>query len=627
MPLNTLKHSLQSLRFYLGCLASSSLAVAPLSVLALSAIVIPDLALASEIRGATPVAPPRVTQPPSLQPLPEVVPPPSIIPEAPPPLNTIPLPQPVTPTETSPDIPKNITVKQFQIEGPQVFSQPEIDAATKEFLAPRQLSFAELLQAADAIGQLYLSRGYIISGAYIPADRTIKDGIVPVRVIGDRIDQQDIRVRFVIPTKVTEKEPGGVSRTEYQQAKRHRLQADYIRSRLALATRAPLNRKQLLEALQLLQLNPLIQDVRANLYPGTRPGQSLLDVDVVESRSFHASVLLDNGAVPSIGTFRRQVQVQENNLSGRGDSVVVTYTNTDGSNAGYLNYTLPINPHNGTLSLNLGFGSSKVVEQPFDILNIRSPSQFVEFTYRQPIIQTPTQELALGVTLGHEYNKSTLVDGEIPFPVRGSDFAGKTNATPLRFFQEWRQNGNGYLFSARSQFSFGLPIGATENEKPPDGRFVSWQGQVQWVRTVSPDPNFFLLLRGNIQLADRALIPIEQFGLGGLTSVRGYRQDAILSDNGVFGSAELRVPVLRLPKIGGLLQVAPFADVGTTWNGSGFANANPQTLASVGVGLRFQLGNSLNARFDWGIPLIFVKSTGNTLQEQGLYFSLVYTPF
>jgi len=38
-------------------------------------------------------------------------------------------------------------------------------------------------------------------------------------------------------------------------------------------------------------------------------------------------------------------------------------------------------------------------------------------------------------------------------------------------------------------------------------------------------PDTLLLVRGNVQLADRALVPIEQFSLGGLESVRGYRQD------------------------------------------------------------------------------------------------------
>lgn len=589
----------------------------------------PSPALAQQ--APPPFTPPRTVQPPSRQqtPLPEIKPAVPVQPEVPP-LN-IEKPQPAVPSEKLPDVPPTVFVTQFRVEEPQVFSQPEIDEVTKSFLK-KDLTFAELQAAADAINQHYLKKGYITSGAYVPAmnckdpdGKTIvpcvitKDGVVPVRVVTDQVKPHGIQVRFVQKKKD--------AKTEFEPAKRHRLRADYIRSRLAIATKNPLNQNRLLEALQLLQINPLIANIRANLYPSTTPGESFLDVDVEEARSFQASLLLDNGSPPSIGSFRRQIQINERNLTGRGDGLVLTYANTDGSNAGFFSYTLPVNPRDGTLSLNFGIGSSRVVEQPFDILDIRSPSRYIELTFRQPIILTPNRQLALGLTLGHQYNKSTLVDGEIPFPVPGSDFEGKTRSTPLRFFQEWRQNGDAYVLSLRSQFSFGLPLGATDNEAPPDGRFFSWQGQAQWVQALAADRDFLLIVRGNIQLADRALIPIEQFGLGGPLNVRGYRQDAILADSGVFGSAEVRIPVLRIPEIGGLLQLTPFVDVGTAWNRSGFDNPDPQTLASVGLGLRLQLREYLEARFEWGIPLVSIANTRDTWQERGLYFSLIFTPF
>src|SRR5919202_727806 len=64
-----------------------------------------------------------------------------------------------------------------------------------------------------------------------------------------------------------------------------RLNPDYIRSRIAIATNKPLNRERLLEALQLLQLNPLIQNLSAELSAGTEPGLSLLEVKVTEAKT------------------------------------------------------------------------------------------------------------------------------------------------------------------------------------------------------------------------------------------------------------------------------------------------------------------------------------------------------
>jgi hemolysin activation/secretion protein len=48
-----------------------------------------------------------------------------------------------------------------------------------------------------------------------------------------------------------------------------------------------------------------------------------------------------------------------------------------------------------------------------------------------------------------------------------------------------------------------------------------------------------MVVRSEVLLAVGELLPIEQFGIGGSDTVRGYRQDAVLADSGIFGSAEL----------------------------------------------------------------------------------------
>ncbi len=114
--------------------------------------------------------------------------------------------------------------------------------------------------------------------------------------------------------------------------------------------------------------------------------------------------------------------------------------------------------------------------------------------------------------------------------------------------------------------------------------------------------------------------------MGGLDSVRGYRQDFLLADNGAFAGAEVQIPILRLSQSRGVLQVVPFADFGVAWNNSR-TNPDPNTLASVGLGLRWSQGDRFTARLDWGIPLVSVDSQNGTWQENGLYFSLFYNHF
>lgn len=513
-----------------------------------------------------------------------------------------------TPTpETIPsELPGNIIVERFEVVGSTVFSLETLAAATAQF-TKKPISFAELLQASAAIAKLYTDQGYITSGAFIPANQTFKTegSIVKIQVIEGSLE--DIRVTGT-----------------------GRLNSNYVRSRLAIATSQPLNVNELLEALQLLQLNPLIRNISAELTAGTRPGTNLLEVNVVTADTFSAQINLDNNRAPSIGSFQRQIQLNEANLLGLGDGLSVAYTNTDGSDDLDASYILPINPRNGTLRLSYGNRSSNVIEEPFDILDIEGDSQDYELTFRQPISQTPTQEFALGLTAARRESDigflESLIGRRIGFPSPGADEEGRTSLSVLRFFQDWTQRSSREVIAARSQFSLGIgAFDATINEDPPDSRFFAWRGQAQYVRLLAPET--LLLIRADAQLADRALVPIEQIGLGGLETVRGYRQDLLLTDNGVLASAELRLPILRVSEIRGVLQITPFIDFGTAWNNSNRDNPDPNTLASIGLGLRWQQGNNLTARFDWGIPLIDVSSRGDTLQEQGLYFSLVYSPF
>jgi len=334
----------------------------------------------------------------------------------------------------------------------------------------------------------------------------------------------------------------------------------------------------------------------------------------------------NNNRAPSVGSFDRGVQINQANLLGDGDGLSLGYNNTSGSNGLNISYTRPVNPQNGTLTFSFGTTNSQVIEPPFERLDIEADSRYYELTFRQPIYRTPTEEFAFGLTATRQESETSLL--EIPFALSlGADEQGRTRISAVRFFQEWTKRNSNEVIAARSQFSFGTgAFDATINEEAPDSRFFSWRGQAQWVRLLAPDT--LLLVRADAQLADRALVPLEQFGLGGQETVRGYRQDILLTDNGVLASAEVRIPVLRLPQLeDSIVQLAPFVDIGAAWNNSGRPDPDPNVLASIGLGLQWQLGDILTLRLDYGIPLVSISSSDRTWQESGFYFSIIASPF
>jgi hemolysin activation/secretion protein len=140
-------------------------------------------------------------------------------------------------------------------------------------------------------------------------------------------------------------------------------------------------------------------------------------------------------------------------------------------------------------------------------------------------------------------------------------------------------------------------------------------------------PATLLLFRGDLQLSDRPLVPLQQIGFGGQDTLRGYRQDLLLGDNGASLSAEVRIPVLRVPEVEGILQIVPFIDSAMVWTSSGEANPAQNLLVGTGIGLRWQMGNRMTALLNYGIPLINVPNSRKTWQENGIYFSLTYNLF
>jgi hemolysin activation/secretion protein len=521
-----------------------------------------------------------------------------------------------TPETTSPQVPAgesggNFTIDRFQIEGNTAFSDEEIQEKILKRYTGKPITFNDLLKIETEVTRFYTNNGYINSGAFVPPQKTT-EGTLIIQVVEGTIDDAQIKVNG-------------------------RLSQEYIRSRLNRGIKTPFNINELQEALQLLQLNPLVKSINAELAVGTSRNNWLLSVVVEQADAFEPSLFVNNSRTPSVGSFQRGIQLKHNNFAGGGEEIAFIYRNTDGSNDYDFDFTVPLNSLNGTLGLTYRYIDSDIIEPPFDVLRINSQTDEYKLTVRQPIVLTATnnstEELALGMEFARQSNKTTVYDRElednVPFPIsRGADDNGETQVVALRFFQDWTKRSRSDVLAARSQFSVGLDaLNSTTAVGKPDANFFAWRGQMQWVRLLDTESNTTILLRSDIQISPDDLAALEQFSVGGAGSVRGYRQDSLLGDNGVILSAEFRYPFWRWNDNRNSLTIIPFTDFGTVWSDKETANQEEDTVVSVGLGLQLDLSNRLNARLDWGIPLVEVEDRDRTLQEDGIYFSLEYLPF
>ncbi len=507
-----------------------------------------------------------------------------------------------TPSQTiSPPEPTNsatkVKIKEVKVLGSTVFSKAKLDEIVQPFNG-KQAEFAELLAIRAAITDLYTKSGYTTSGAFLPP-QDISSGVVAIQVVEGELEKVEIL---------------GL----------RRLRTDYVLKRIRLAAKTPLNLRRLETALQLLQLDPLFTSVQAELKAGTTPGRSVLVLTLKEAAPINAAFTIENRDSPSVGSIRGTATLSDQNLLGFGDRLTGEISYTAGSDNYDINYGIPLNARDGTLSLRYANSNSRIIEEPFSPLDILGHTKTFSVGFRQPVIRTPSSEFTLSFTTDLRESRTYLLKN-IPYSFSTGPENGKSKVTVLRFGQEWINRTPQRVLAARSQFNIGIDaLGATVNNTGVDGRFFSWLGQFQLVQKLGKD--VVGVARIATQLSPNSLLPLEQFSFGGVDTVRGYRQNQFVADNGITGSLEVRFPVVNNPKGFGTLQVAPFVDIGKAWNTNDIGVDN-RLFASTGLSLRWQYDRHFSARLDWGIPLTSVRSQGDSLQDNGLFFSVMYQPF
>jgi len=487
-----------------------------------------------------------------------------------------------------------------------------------------QATFDDLIRLRTAITLLYTSNGYVTSGAFVLPNPNLEQRIAQIQVVEGELE--DISVCMLSsdrfrrrPSVVTSETDAAPSQPSCGSAT---LQSSYVRSRLNLANSTPLDQDKLKQALQLLQLDPLVEQVNAELTAGSSPGRSVLQVDVREAFPLNLAVSVDNYQSPSIGSNQAGVEASYNNIIGIGDRISAQYGITEGLDLYDFSYSVPVNARNGTISLRYSNNDSNITTQDFEDLGIRSTARTYSVNFRQPLVRTPESEFTLGLGFDVRQSQSYILDDR-PFQFSEGAEDGRARVSVMRFSQEWVNRSPTRVLAARSQFSLGLnAFDATVNDSGTDGTFFAWLGQFQYVQQITPT-RMFLVTRLNAQLTPDSLLSLERFSFGGVDSVRGYSQNQVVADNGIFGGIELRIPLTENPN---RLQIVPFVEAGYAWNNKTVDPAD-DLIVGLGLGLRWQVTRDLNLRLDYGLPLISIEDQGNSLQADGVYFSLRYQPF
>ena len=494
----------------------------------------------------------------------------------------------------------HVVLRAIDIRGNSVLDTSELAAVAEPYL-DREVSTEEIETLRRELTMLYVARGYVTSGAVVP-DQDLAGGVLYVQIIEGRIGELRIE-----------------GNDWFRQA--------YLRQRILPDPSKPLEVGELERRLQLLQADPQVKAVHARLSPGVRLGESSLRVRIEERRPYALAFDSDNYRSPAIGEFNGRVDAGMRNLAGWGDRARVRGQFGEGLQDVKASYEIPFTRWDTRAALRFRWSQSRIVESPFDAIDVESDFLSGGIEIRQPLIHTLRDELSLGVLAEWRRGRNYVNGSGFSFS-DGSD-RGVSVTAPVRPYLEWIRRDRSQVIALRGQVSVGLPILGYSNLSgaAEDGTFVAGLLQAQWARRFDELIGVEIILRADLQLADQPLLPIEQFSIGGHASVRGYRENQIVRDNGAVVSLEVRVPILRRPDGRPILQLAPFGDIGRAWDDGDREDSAGKTLGSVGLGLRYFPVPWLKSELYWGYRITDVPNPHDALQDYGVQFRVTATVF
>lgn len=224
------------------------------------------------------------------------------------------------------------------------------------------------------------------------------------------------------------------------------------------------------------------------------------------------------------------------------------------------------------------------------------------------------------VTLGWDwrhFNNNCAFQGNTG-PAACNRLAADVTITPVSVSYTGQKEGSIFSWGINTNISgnFGGSSQATFNTARLDAEkhYVVWRffGFTNW----NLPAGFGLSTRVLAQYSPHALIPGEQFGIGGggsamggFISVRGYREREIVGDYGASFNIEALGPDFARLVNSESLSLRPlgffdFGWAGNNHNAPCHAQNSSCEIAGVGGGIRFAIGKKFSGRLDFGHALM-----------------------
>lgn len=510
-------------------------------------------------------------------------------------------------------------IREFRVLGAKDMPKIDVESAVYPFLGPNR-SFDDVEGAREALEKAYRAAGFSVAQVTIP-DQSGNGGIVSLQVLPGKVGELAVKgAKYFLPSNV-------------------RKQAQ------SLAEGKVINFNDVTR--DIVGLNKLSERrVQPKIEAGYEPGLWNVDLIVEDKSPLHGSIELNNRNSANTTDLRLNSSLSYSNLWQRGHSLGLSYQTSPQDLAevkvlsGYyiarfaglddFSLMLTATKQDSNVSTLGGvavagkgdlFGIKGIFTLPtqegfFHSLSVGLDYKAFDQAVRVGLTTdlTPTYYYPLSATWDGTWLHSRQVAAptETDPDAKKTEDLGETTVTA------------GLVFGLRGSGS--NATGLDKNRFGADSNYIYARGDISHLRKLRRDWEFFAKVQG--QAADQPLVNSEQFGGGGMGTVRGYLEAEALGDNAILGTIELRTPSLLKMKRTVKKKKDDGAEedveetTGNEWRFYGFADGGSLTLhdtlpeqessfrlASIGFGTELQYREHYHGILEIAMPLTTQSTT------------------
>lgn len=474
--------------------------------------------------------------------------------------------------EKAPDESKAIkfNLEKIEINDSEVITKEELTAITSKYEG-KEITISVLYDIVNEINALYSDKGYLVCRAFLP-EQAIENGIVKIVLIEGKTGSL-----FIEGNKTT--------------------RSGYIKDRLPLTEGKVANTQELNRALVWFNGTNSIQ-LQTEIQAGTEPGTTDYYITAYEPKRDVFTVFADNAGSKSSGEWRGGFGYSNRSLTGNRDELSITGMFSEGSTSGAISYYTPISKKGTKFGFSYSANDVKIKHGDLKDWDVEGDSYSFTVSVNQPLIVSSKKQ----VETFFEWTKQRSETDIMGFDWVDDSIYNYTLGLSATHF------GSKSIIYHRHSVGMGRWTDIYSDKKD------YWKYNLFGMYQKEFGNKNTLTCKVNAQFTPDDFLPsADQFYIGGVYSVRGYRENYLGADGGVSVNLEYGVPVSTIG------QAFVFMDYGAVFGDNAF---DDDTLSSIGLGFKWNFTRQSSATLTLGFPFK-TDYNGENIDSMRAHFSVI----